>query len=439
MTALVWIRADLRLHDHPALAAGLAHQKCRVVFIKTPDSWSAHDDAPCKIDFILSAVERLKFVLKSQGVDCDILECAHYHEVADLLAGYCQKWSIAQLYFNQQYEFNERVRDVQVMERLKSLGISAQTFHEQLLVQPGLVLSAKNMPLKVFTAFKNKWWQVITQQANLAETNLPLVWDQENPAFGVLDNFLEQHLAHYHLERDFPNLEGTSQLSPYLAQGVISIRRIFHCLNAQPDSEGKRIWQNELVWREFFKHIMFLFPQVCQHRAFNTDQDGPWQNDQKFFKAWSEGQTGFPIIDAAMRQLNQTGWMHNRLRMNVAMFLTKLLGVDWRWGECYFMQHLVDGDLAANNGGWQWAAGTGCDAAPYFRIFNPLLQSEKFDPKGEFIRRYCPELSHFDDKAIHAPHERNPLLALESNYPRPIIDYAVARRQALDRRKTKLN
>jgi deoxyribodipyrimidine photo-lyase len=246
-------------------------------------------------------------------------------------------------------------------------------------------------------------------------------------------------LLAYKDQRDFPAINGTSTLSPYLAVGAISPRQ---CLAAAVECNAGRThdgqpgcdtWISELVWREFYKHILVGFPRVNKHRAFREEtEELPWNDDDDQFQAWCDGRTGFPIVDAAMRQLRQTGWMHNRLRMVVAMFLTKDLFIDWRRGEQFFMQHLVDGDLAANNGGWQWSASTGTDAAPYFRIFNPISQSRKFDPHGAFIRRFLPEIAHLDDDAIHEPYgDDAPLLTTKLAYPRPMIDRELSRERVL--------
>jgi deoxyribodipyrimidine photo-lyase len=435
MTPLVWFRVDLRLHDHPALARALSvgQKKCRAVFIKTPESWKEHGDAPNKIKFILEHVMLLKKQLHASGVILEILECPHFRDVPQLLKKFVQHHKITDLYFNEQYEINEQKRDAAVVAALTEVQI--HRFHEQTLIAPGMILTAVGLPFKVFTPFKKRWLAFFQHHVHLEEAKVQLTIKEENPAFAILEKFLQEHLARYHLERDFPALHGTSQLSPYLAQGIISIRRIFNKLQKCPASLGKTSWINELIWREFYKHILALFPDVARNHSF-APQYGhrQWRNDPQLFAAWQNGQTGFPLIDAAMRQLKETGWMHNRLRMNVAMFLVKLCDIDWRWGERYFMEHLLDGDLAANNGGWQWAAGTGCDAAPYFRVFNPTLQSEKFDPHGIFIRHYCPELKNFDDHALHAPHERNPLLAVQVGYPPPILDYKKARKHAIAKR-----
>jgi deoxyribodipyrimidine photo-lyase len=240
----------------------------------------------------------------------------------------------------------------------------------------------------------------------------------------------------YSVDRNRLDLDGTSQLSPYLRLGMLSTRQVvvaaLNAMAAAPTSEaekGAETWLNELIWREFYAAILYHFPHVRQ-RSFRPQYDAiPWRNDREEFAAWCEGKTGYPVVDAAMRQLLATGWMHNRARMITASFLVKDLLIDWRWGEKWFMQHLVDGDPAANNGGWQWTAGTGTDAAPYFRIFNPVLQSKKFDPHGDYIRRWVPELRNLNEKDIHAPWES---AADVPRYPAPIVDHKFARERTLD-------
>ncbi|HCL4097052.1 TPA: deoxyribodipyrimidine photo-lyase, partial [Pseudomonas aeruginosa] len=251
-----------------------------------------------------------------------------------------------------------------------------------------------------------------------------------------LRDFADQHLADYHERRDFPALPGTSQLSPYLAAGVLSPRQ---CLDAalvanrgefSGGQQGAATWINELLWREFYKHILVGYPRVSRHRPFREETEAlRWRQAPAELEAWQQGRTGIPIIDAAMRQLLATGWMHNRLRMVVAMFLSKNLLIDWREGERWFMRHLIDGDLAANNGGWQWSASTGTDAVPYFRLFNPLSQSERFDPRGEFIRHWLPELAGLERKAIHDPSSLGLFAGVD--YPRPMVDLKASRERAL--------
>jgi deoxyribodipyrimidine photo-lyase len=256
-----------------------------------------------------------------------------------------------------------------------------------------------------------------------------------------LKKFVQESVLKYADLRDFPALEGTCKLSPYLAQGILTPKQILVALmkdHSQGDwlqlfgKKGIEVFIGELIWRDFYQMVLYHFPSVSKHQSFKVPTPGiAWTSGdtaKTYFKAWCEGKTGFPLVDAAMRCLNKTGWMHNRLRMVTAMFLSKLLLLDWRWGERYFMQHLIDGELGANNGGWQWCASTGTDAVPYFRIFNPTAQSEKFDPQGEFIRQYVPELSGLPAKEIHNP---SLLCRRECAYPEPIIDYVIQRRKAL--------
>jgi deoxyribodipyrimidine photo-lyase len=253
----------------------------------------------------------------------------------------------------------------------------------------------------------------------------------EDSARQRLNRFVAKPLFLYQAQRDFPALEGTSQLSPYLAAGMISARECFAAAlianNHELDmgNQGAVIWMSELIWRDFYKDILVAVPRVSMNKAFKPETEKlRWRYDEHQLIAWQEGKTGFPIVDAAMRQLNATGWMHNRLRMGVAMFFSKNLFFDWRIGEAYFMSRLIDGDLSANNGGWQWSASTGTDAAPYFRIFNPIRQSERFDPKGDFIRQYCPELASLSSKEIHEPTNR-------LGYPKQIVNLEQSRKDAI--------
>ena len=247
--------------------------------------------------------------------------------------------------------------------------------------------------------------------------------------------FVSKRIESYHTLRDMPAEDGTSALSPYLAAGALSPRQCLHAAmeanrgRAASGKKGVTTWISELIWREFYRHVLIGFPRVCMNRPFRVETDRlPWRDDEDQFAAWCQGHTGVPIVDAGMRQLAETGWMHNRVRMITAMFLTKDLFIDWRWGQRHFMHHLIDGDFANNNGGWQWSASTGTDAAPYFRIFNPFSQSRRFDPEGQYIRRYVPELKALSADEIHEPSAD---VARKCRYPRPIVGHAEARTSAI--------
>ena len=265
----------------------------------------------------------------------------------------------------------------------------------------------------------------------------PDLWPEgERAARRRLESFVAKRIERYHATRDLPAINGTSTLSPYLAVGVLSPRQCLEAAlavnNGRLDSgrKGVATWISELVWREFYRHILIGYPRVCMNRPFRLQTESlPWRYDEELFRAWCAGRTGVPIVDAGMRQLVQTGWMHNRVRMIVAMFLAKDLFIDWRWGERHFMRHLVDGDFASNNGGWQWSASTGTDAASYFRILNPFKQSRRYDTNGDYIRRFVPELRDASADELHVPHKHD---ALKKDYPQPIVDHEIVRRSAIE-------
>lgn len=462
MASLLWFREDLRTHDNTALYQ-LSQQTTEgiiAVFLITPSEWQQHNIANCRIDFILRNLHLLSDDLNHLNIPLLIRTCTSAAEIPSLLLKIAEENHCNSLCFNKQYEIDESRRDHAVIQLFNKHKIEVKSYEDQTILAPGSVLTKENRYFQVFTPFKKAWIKQLKEedgfnvlskpksQTSLLIKRSPIpgnitgfhstipehFWPAgETAAQQHLKTFVAHHLSHYHKDRDFPCLDHTSKLSPYLAAGIISPRQCLQAVlnvnNHKLDSgkSGAVTWINELIWREFYKHILQAFPRVSMNKPFKLYTDKlPWNDDEKLLSAWQQGQTGFPIVDAGMRQLNQIGWMHNRLRMITAMFLSKILFLDWRLGEKYFMQNLIDGDLAANNGGWQWCASTGTDAVPYFRIFNPVLQSKRFDPEGSFIRQYCPELAHLDNKAIHEPYAF--LTKKKLQYPKPIVDYNAARK-----------
>ncbi len=468
MRSIVWFREDLRITDHTALfhAAQKSEHGVIALFIIDTAFWKKHNMAACRIHFMIEGLKELKCSLNQLNIPLVIREVKHTHEIQDELLMLCEQVKAQAVFFNKQYEVDEISRDKSVEQALQKQTIKCYSFDDQTILKLERVLKKEGKPYTVFTPYKNAWLKSVLLEGikafpppnrqvaqACASSNIPnivndkriMYWPAgEAQARKRLQEFREHGLEHYDKDRDFPALQATSQLSPYLATGMISPRECFlsayHANEQQlySGSLGARTWINELIWRDFYKHILIAFPRISRHQPFKLEtRHIPWRFDQQQFNAWKQGETGFPIIDAAMRQLITTGWMHNRLRMITAMFFSKHLLFDWRVGEQFFIQHLIDGDLSANNGGWQWCASTGTDAVPYFRIFNPITQSKRFDPQGDFIRQYCKELQGFNAKEIHEPYVSNFALASQSNYPKPIVDLKFARMMALEAFKTK--
>ncbi|KJK06003.1 MULTISPECIES: deoxyribodipyrimidine photo-lyase [Pseudomonas] len=462
---LIWLRSDLRVHDNTALSAACTQGPTLAVWLISAQQWHSHDDAPCKIDFWLRNLRVLREQLGALNIPLLVREADTWDKAPDVLLQICREHQVQALHLNEEYGVNESRRDQAVRQTLTQAGIAVQCYLDQLLFRPGSILTRSGGYFQVFSQFRKACYQRLhmsvpnlqclpTPQAPLAiasdtipaqvagfeppASSLSELWPAgETEAETRLQRFIDESVEDYQQQRDFPAVTGTSQLSPYLAAGVISPRQCLHRALAHnlgefdSGNQGLVTWINELLWREFYKHILHGYPRVSRHRAFRQETEAlPWRHAPEELKAWQEGRTGIPIIDAAMRQLLATGWMHNRLRMVVAMFLTKNLLIDWREGERFFMRHLIDGDLAANNGGWQWSASTGTDAVPYFRIFNPVSQSRRFDSQGFFIRRWLPERVDVDDKNIHLPMLFDGLFAT-TQYPLPIVDLASSRQRAL--------
>lgn len=455
-THLVWFRNDLRLHDNYALSAACLSPDARVLalFIATPEQWQQHNMSPRQAEFISQHLNALGEQLAERGIILHIRQQANFVAAVDEVKQFCQQQNVNALFYNYQYEVNERERDARLERELEGLVI-CQGFDDSVLLPPGSVVTGNREMYKVFTPFSRAFIRRLKEQlpecvpAPPARSEpvefVPYTLDcprqpvdaqlfpiGERAAIQQLRTFCQTAVVQYAEQRDFPARTGTSGLSAWLAIGILSPRQCLHrLLKQQPqalDGEAGATWLNELIWREFYRHLLVAWPRLCRHRPFIGWTDKiRWNNHPQTLTAWQQGRTGYPIVDAAMRQLNQTGWMHNRLRMVVASFLVKDLLIDWREGERYFMSQLIDGDLAANNGGWQWAASTGTDAAPYFRIFNPTTQGLRFDCDGIFIRRWLPELANIPGKAIHTPWEWADKRQQTLDYPRPIVDHKLAR------------
>lgn len=467
--ALMWFRGDLRVRDNPALVAACraADQGVVAVFTICPEQWQQHDWAPVKVDLLLRQLRDLSDSLAELSIPLKIMDEPLFAGVPARLLALAQKSGCDGIWFNEEYEINERLRDDEVCRLFREDGRTAECFMDQVLVAPGEVLTGQGRYYTVFTPFKKRWYAILRESGVPASLHRPRAQEptelasdpipEELPSFDGLrrpdlwpsgedhahkrlQKFVRQRVSAYSEARDFPSRNGTSTVSPYLTLGILSPRQCLHAALAanegrldQGDS-GVVTWISELVWREFYRHVLVGFPRVCKHQCFDLKtRSVEWRDDPEAFERWKEGRTGIPLVDAAMRQLRQTGWMHNRLRMVAAMFLSKNLFLDWRLGERYFMRSLVDGDLASNNGGWQWSASVGTDAAPYFRVFNPVRQSERFDPEGALLRKFLPELESLDDRAIHFPAERAQLLAGNLGYPEPLVDLKSSRQRAIER------
>jgi deoxyribodipyrimidine photo-lyase len=482
-TGLVWFRRDLRVDDNAALHHALKNcQKVQCVFVFDTNILNELPRKDRRVAFIQESLVALDLGLRqaalAAGVDAQlaanvgliVLHGSPLKEIAHLA-----KHLEAQAVFaNHDDEPAALARDAQVRGALANAGIALHTYKDHVVFERQEVLTLAGNPYTVFTPYKNAWLKKVQAQdlaphpvAELAAALAPRPKAYQKPvptlpdidfevvdlaalhyktgvsgAQALLEDFLHR-IDRYEETRNFPAVKGPSYLSVHLRFGTVSIRQLAsEAWQRYKTSEGASVWLSELIWRDFYAQILANFPHVAE-RSFKSEYDAiHWDHGphgKALFAAWCEGRTGYPLVDAAMAQINQTGYMHNRLRMVVASFLTKDLGVDWRWGEKYFAQHLIDFDLSANNGGWQWASSSGCDAQPYFRIFNPVTQSEKFDPQGKFIKRYLPQLAGLEGADIHAPWDAKPLalqaagVTLGKDYPMPVVNHAEARETTLAR------
>ena len=478
-TGVMWFRRDLRLHDNAALHHALKSCKqLHCLFVFDRDILDKLPKADRRVEFIRESLVELHADIeklgKQHGVSGAGLIVQHA-VAADAVPKIAKQVCADAVFSNHDYEPQAMARDAAVQAALEAQGAAFHTFKDHVIFERSEVLTLASKPYSVFTPYKNAWLKKVDAYylkayeiepygkalAVLAKphdsgvptlesmgfeiTNLQTLKIPTGASGGAL--LFEEFLARmddYSETRNFPAVKGPSYLGVHLRFGTVSIRALAAVALEKQNSgsEGAAVWLSELIWRDFYAQIIANFPHAA-HDAFKADYDKiSWEQGERateLFAAWCEGRTGYPLVDAAMAQINQTGYMHNRLRMVVASFLTKDLGLDWRWGERYFAEKLNDFDLTSNNGGWQWAASSGCDAQPYFRIFNPTSQSEKFDAGGKFIRRYLPALAKLPDKAIHAPHEAKPMELLAAGvelgvtYPHPIVKHDEARALTLQR------
>ena len=421
---IVWFRRDLRLADNAALYHALKSENPVLpIFIFDKNILDKLEDkADRRVEFIHSALTEMQQQLVTLGSNLQVFYTTPLEAFKQLLSQY----KIEKVFTNHDYEQYAIDRDAQINELLHQHNASLHTYKDQVIFEKDEVLKDDGKPYTVFTPYSNKWKSKLTSfhlKAYPTEKYFNNFYKQppsplptlETIGFKAVDKpFPSKDLnlaivAKYKEQRNFPAIRGTSQLGVHLRFGTVSVREI-----ARLSKDKSETFLNELIWRDFYHSILWQFPWVRRGEAFKKEYERiEWVNNEDDFKSWCAGKTGYPIVDAGMRELNETGYMHNRVRMIVASFLTKHLLIDWRWGELYFAQKLLDFDYAANNGGWQWAAGSGCDAAPYFRIFNPSLQTEKFDKDLKYIRKWIPELDSFD-------------------YPQPIVNHEFARKRVLE-------
>ena len=475
-TGLMWFRRDLRVQDNTALHLALSQcARVHCVFVFDQAILAPLPRADRRVEFIRESLVELDAALRQlsgkAGAGLIVRHAVASNEIPRLAAAL----QVQAVFAARDYEPQALARDEAVRQTLAQVGCGFFTCKDQVIFEGRDILTQSGTPYGVFTPYKNNWLKRVAPEDLAQHNSAPLAlrlserppeFQRPVPSLGDLgfeptnltslkipagehggqalfEAFFE-HMDDYHATRDFPALKGPSCLGVHMRFGTVSIRQLVRiALQRQvAGSAGAAVWLSELVWRDFYFAILANFPQVAR-QAFKPEYDAiSWEQGphaDALFAAWCEGRTGYPLVDAAMAQINQTGYMHNRLRMVAVSFLVKDLGLDWRLGERYFAEKLNDFDLSANNGGWQWVASSGCDAQPYFRIFNPVNQSEKFDPQGKFIRRYLPQLAGLSDKAIHAPWAAKPLelqmagVVLGQNSPHPVVAHDEARAKTLQR------
>ena len=483
-----WFKCDLRTQDNKSLY--LASEKAKskgvpliCIYIVSPQDFKAHLTSPVRVDFILRNLAVLKEDLTQLDIPLYVETVEKRKSIPERIFELCEQWGASHLYANAEYEVDELRREARMVRDGLKKGIAMDVVPDTCVVSPGELQNGSGKQFAVYSPWYRAWMAYIhsnPDQLDLfdppaknpssarkkfkelfdsaipdAPANKSLTAEEKKRFAGIwpsgeheakerLQKFLDHRIDSYADKRNLPADNGTSIVSLHFASGTLSARTAVR--SARDENTAKKLdggkpgiasWISEVAWRDFYKHVLAHWPYVCMNKSFKPEYTNiQWEYDQTTFQAWCDGKTGYPIVDAAMRQLNYTGYMHNRCRMIVASFLAKDLLIDWRLGERYFMEHLIDGDFASNNGGWGFSASTGVDPQPYFRIFNPLLQSEKFDPEGEYIRKWVPELRDIKGKAIHEPYERGEgKRAKKEGYPEKVVQHKGAREKCLARYK----
>ncbi|KAL4884461.1 deoxyribodipyrimidine photo-lyase [Aspergillus karnatakaensis] len=482
-----WFKSDLRIHDNHGLQAAFKVAKEHniplvCVYILSPEDLTAHLSSPARVDFTLRTLKILQRDLGELDVPLYMETQEHRENIPQRLVDLCHEWGANNLFANIEYEVDELRREARLVRLCAENGINFETKHDTCVVPPGLLSSKQGKQYAVYSHWFRSWLSYLSENPETLEHDEELgsnpgdarrvfkgLFDCDIPeppdgkrieededrekaqrlrkrfpageheGLRRLEVFLEEKASAYDDERSFLDKESTSVLSPYFASGALSARTaVVQARKANGDrivggEPGYISWISEVAWRDFYKHVLVNWPFICMNKCFKPEFTNlNWSYNQDHFDAWTTGQTGFPLVDAAMRQLAHSSWLPNRARMVVSSFLSKDLLIDWRRGERYFMEVLIDGDFASNHGGWGFGSSTGVDPQPYFRIFNPLRQSERFDPDGVYIRQWVPELRGIEGKAIHAPYERGASQAAErAGYPRPIVSHEESKEKAL--------
>ncbi|KAI0910338.1 CDP photolyase [Ustulina deusta] len=479
-----WFKMDLRITDNRALWE--ASEKAReagipliCIHVLSPQDFEAHLTAPVRVDFMMRTLHILKENLAALDIPLFVETVEKRKEIPDRIVDFMEEWGAGHLFANIEYEVDELRREAHMVKLCTERGLAMEVFHDTCVVPPGALRSGSGKQYAVYTPWYRSWVAHVHANPELLNTfeppsrnppdardkvaalfdcdipdtpenkrlsdkdakRLHALWPAgEHEAVARLDKFCEERIGQYTERRNFPAQASTASISVHLAAGTLSARTAIRTARDRnktkkldAGNQGIQTWISEVAWRDFYKHVLVNWPYICMNKPFKPEYSNiEWSYNATHFAAWCEGRTGFPIVDAAMRQLLSMGYMHNRCRMIVASFLSKDLLIDWRMGERFFMEHLIDGDFASNNGGWGFSASVGVDPQPYFRIFNPLLQSEKFDPEGAYIRKWVPELGDVKGKAIHDPYGRGVAAqAKKAGYPEPIVNHKDCRDRAL--------